>query len=79
MKEIAKICEVTYPRPAKDKSMPQRSILHLYEQIRNSKNKAECGAAIRFSGWIPWNDMPPDIREKLNKFFPKPKDEPEKP
>jgi len=64
-------CEITPLRPTKDNSMPQRSIHKLYEQIRKSKSKAECGSYIRFSGWIPWNDMPEDVREKLNRMFPK--------
>jgi len=64
-------CEISPHRPTKDTSMPKRSILHLYEEIRNGKTKAEVGAAIRFSGWIPWNDMPKDVREKLNRMFPK--------
>ena len=68
MKEIAKICEVTYPRPVKDKSMPEQSILHLYDQIRKSKNKAECILALRKCGFIPWNDVPKDVWEKLERF-----------
>jgi hypothetical protein len=78
MKEIAKICEVTYPRPTKDKSMPQRSVTQLYDQIRNAKNKAECIMALRKCGFIPWNDVPKDVWDKLERFSSTSFDKPEK-
>lgn len=68
---IGTTCEVSPNRPTKDKSMPQRSMPKLYDHIRKAKNKAEAGAAMRQSGWIPWNDMPEDVRDKLNRMFPR--------
>lgn len=60
-------CEITPYRPTKDTSMPQRSMPHLYDQIRDAKNKAEIIMALRKSGWIPWNDVPKDVWDKLEK------------
>jgi len=59
-------CEISPHRPTKDTSVPQRSILHLYEEIREAgKNKGKIITALRKAGWIPWNDVPPDVWELL--------------
>ena len=61
-------CEISPHRPTKDTSMPQRSMPNLYNQLRDAKNKAEVIECLRRSGWIPWNDVPQDVIEKLNRM-----------
>jgi len=67
-------CEVPHPvvpisdqRP--DIVKPARMTLpELYKRIREAKNKAEAGAAMRQI--IPWSDVPEDVWEKLEDWFP---------
>lgn len=76
MKTVAQYCEITYnvrkdiPAVELPESMrtQRQSILELYQMIRAAKNKAECGAALR--QFVPWNDPPRDVWDKLEDMFP---------
>jgi len=61
-------CEITPHRPTKDNSMPQRSVPHLYQQLRDARNKAEMIDVLWRSGWIPKNEVPKDVWEKVKKW-----------
>ena len=69
-------CEIEHPLFTKDHEdmrveLPKFSkptIPELYRDLRSAKNKAEAGAAMR--RFIIWNDIPPDLWEKLEEWFP---------
>jgi hypothetical protein len=67
-------CEVHYPAiqsiqevPLKDTST-KANLPALYKALRAAKNKAEAGAAMR--KFIVWNEIPEDIWNKLEEWFP---------
>ena len=67
-------CEVSLPTiQTQDKPLPQATsplsnLPLLYKSLRSAKSKAEAGAAMR--KFIAWNDIPPDVWEKLEDWFP---------
>jgi len=66
-------CEVSRPSVTTQESEPmklgtQNNLPSLYEALKSAKNKAEAGAAMR--RFISWNDIPPEVWDKLEEWFP---------
>lgn len=67
-------CEVTrHIIPNEEPILPtytstKANIPLLYKALKAAKNKAEAGAAMR--KFIVWNEVPEDVWEKLEEWFP---------
>ena len=64
-------CEVTHPPIRVSISMPKsykNNLPELYKALLEAKTKAEAGAAMR--KFIVWNDVPDEVWEKMESWFP---------
>lgn len=66
--EINKPLITTQEQPPVKLDSPKNNLPILYAALKASKNKAEAGAAMR--KFIAWNDIPPEVWDKLQEMFP---------